>query len=164
MNELQQAILVVLQARSGHKHFGRTKLMKHVYFLSQVAGTEIGVNFELFTWGPFSKEVLEERERLIGLGLIDEEPPEEEGKSYSIWVVEPSKVREASEKEEAVLKHLDGLSAKDLEGMSTIHFVHQSINANKNEVVQTVKNLKPYFDVKELEEYWDKLSSWSWID
>ncbi len=71
-------ILLILKAAGGEVCC-KTKIMKILFLLERVYGV-IGVKFEPYDYGPWSKEVEDALRRLVELGLIEEgelpKPPE----------------------------------------------------------------------------------------
>lgn len=156
--------VVATVARRGSIRFGRTKLMKCLYFLREVGGMELDSEFELYTWGPFSKDVLSSLGALIEKGeLVESAPNGDEGYDITLAAdIVPPKVLSGSQTE--LLDALVSQSAQSLEALSTLHFIaKRTKNVDRDEVVNRVKRIKPYFRVSELENYWEQLSTRGWL-
>ena len=63
-------ILNVLNVMSHNLNLGKTKLMKIIYMLQQVKNLNLGYDFDIYTYGPYSSEVLESIEVLVNKGLV----------------------------------------------------------------------------------------------
>lgn len=162
---LEQAIKLVLLGRSisGEKRFGRLALMKHLYFLQEVGGIILGVDFELYNWGPFASEVLVESKRLCEAGEIIEEPLGED-KGYNIFLSQSTKSPSSLEEYETIRKHLAGRKPQVLEAMATLHKVSKMLlNPPEDCVIEGVKGLKPYLSIKMLRQCYKEMKSWGWI-
>jgi uncharacterized protein YwgA len=138
--------------------------MKCLYFLKTVGKLNLEVEFNLHTWGPFAAEVLSARDRLSESGQIAEIcPTGDDGFDLSISDGAKSGVT-FDDSQEAILKELVEKSASELEAISTLHYVSASIGKkSKEEVINRVKRIKPYFTMAELERYWEWLSAKGWV-
>ena len=164
-DNLRKAICLAVQGKKRSDRFGRTRLMKTLYFLQEVAGSKLGLDFEIYTWGPYAKEVLQVKDSLKEKGILEEIAPDSDlaGHSFSICLTKDAPKIQASSRETDVFNKLKAKSASELEALSTLHFVHDELKASKEDVVQTVKNLKPYFKIQDLNRYYDNLDKWGWL-
>ncbi|RKX42659.1 MAG: restriction endonuclease, partial [Thermotogae bacterium] len=111
--------------------FGKTLLQKMVYLLQEVYGVNCGYRFELYTYGPFSSELLQDLDLVESLGGVTVVPVISGVGGYMILPGEYSellkKKAESFLSDEKTLSALDNVVknfgnylAKDLELRSTI--------------------------------------------
>lgn len=139
-------------------NLGKTALQKHVYFLQTLFGVDAGYEFTLYTYGPFSSELLSDLDVVDQMGGVNAEYD----KSVSGYRIHPganaSDIRKfASSFIESTSKSLDkvvtefgALNARDLELRATIVYAereasHTSKRVEQDDLVKTVRELKPHF-------------------
>jgi len=163
---VQEAIKLVL-ANKGPGRFGRTKLMKHLYFLKEVGGLEVDVDFKLYSYGPFSSAVLRTLNELSHAQQVAETPPDEdqEASSYDYALAQgEGTALGISDVQKQLIENLTGRSALELEALSTLHLTSRLLESTDEDlVVERVKNMKPYFRIEALRAYWRELKRLGWI-
>ena len=142
---------------------GRTALVKLLYFLKELKGIDVGYDFQLFVYGPFDSDVLDDLCYAESLGAVTSEIEYHQfGYGYKINKGDDGdaiKERAASflaENNEAVTwvtSEFGGLSASDLELLSTIVFVGREAKSknstlNKDDFIERVRNIKPRFQAE----------------
>lgn len=145
--------------------FGRTSLMKCLYFLKVLRGVPLDYHFRLYTYGPFDQDVLADLGYATSLGAVKsrlEYYPN--GYGYQL---EPSESLEhikahagemLAEHEgdiEWVVERFGGLSAARLELLSTIIYIDRSLQqqgrtATVEEIASKVYDVKPHFAMPEI--------------
>lgn len=144
--------------------FGKTKLQKLIYLLQVIYGVKCGYDFKLYTYGPFTSQVLQDLDQVQSLGGADVTSVLTDPGGYRI---EPGKnAAQVSKMEEGFLaKHkgeLDTLiedygaySAKELELRATIVYVAHEMRRDGKEVTvdaltKMVHDIKLYFPEGEI--------------
>lgn len=164
----QNIILNVIKWNPG---LGKTKLMKIIYMLQQVKNIMLGYDFDIYTYGPYSSEVLESLDELVAKGLVSSKMikyPNYVG--YELHLTEEgdeklSNVRDDEEKAiNDIISFADKKNAKDLELYSTIIFIDEFYSRTnsgngKAEVTQKVSELKPCFDSNAIFEAYSTLEN-----
>jgi hypothetical protein len=157
------AVLSVVALR-GEKRFGRTKLMKCLYFLKE-DGLDVEAEFDLYTWGPFSAEVLGALGREVSsTRLVKQDPTGDEGYDIRLGPAAGALPDVLNSDQKELVRRLSSRTAQDLEALSTLHFVATRGNlSDMDEVVNRVKRIKPYFRIADLQRYWAELVKDRWI-
>jgi len=141
--------------------FGKTKLEKLVYLAQELYGVDAGYIFKLYTYGPFSSQLLQDLDFVQSIKGVVVEDCTMCSCGYDIVPGEQNEwAREnASEflgKEEVklgierVVKDFGNLTAKDLELRATIVYVQRYMQNQENalsrdQLVKMVKDIKPGF-------------------
>lgn len=154
---------LIRRAPSG---FGRTALMKCLYFLQTVRGVPLGYNFRLYTYGPFDADVLSDlslSERLSAVESDLSQFPggyryELRGGGAAERTIEGGRdfISLYDKDIEWVVQVFAGRSAIDLESASTLVFIDRSIaengrNVSLRELAQKVHEVKPHLDWRMIE-------------
>lgn len=151
---------VILNIMNQKPNLGKTAIMKIVYMLQQVKKLSLGYDFEIYTYGPYSSEVLDSIDELVDNDLACSKMYR-----YSNYVGYELNISEKGETEienlgvkdkssiDDILEFSDGKSAKDLELYSTIIFVSNLYSQNKLDngqavVSEKVHEIKPHFDLE----------------
>lgn len=157
----QNIILNVIKWNPG---LGKTKLMKIIYMLQQVKKILLGYDFDIYTYGPYSSEVLEGLDELVAEGLVSSKMikyPNYVGYELHLTKVGNEKLSNVRDDEEKAINDIisfaDKKNAKDLELYSTIIFIDEFYSRTnsgngKAEVTQKVSELKPCFDINVISE------------
>jgi hypothetical protein len=66
----QRILLIAALVAKAPTGFGRTALMKCLYFLQTVRGVPLGYHFQLYTYGPFDSDVLNDLSFAERLGAV----------------------------------------------------------------------------------------------
>lgn len=146
--------------------FGKTALQKMVYLFQEIYKIDCGYSFDLYTYGPFASQLLNDldfTEHIGGvkvsrvdasLGGYEITPGEEE--EYILKKAE-SFINNSDVKEKLVqlIEDFGRFNAAELELRSTIVYVDRDLQRNGSrqgveEVVQLVKGLKPKFSTDEI--------------
>ena len=139
---------------------GKTAIMKHLFLLQEVYKVPLGYDFEIYTYGPYSSEVMEDIDyaKQLDIVLVEREifssgfigyriSPTEKLKS----MVENEKtiIEESSESINNVLSVFGSKTARELELLTTIVYLYSAYKANGwsvDEVISNVQDIKPHFD------------------
>ncbi len=155
--------------------FGKTILQKMVFLLQEVYGVNCGYQFDLYTYGPFTPQLLQDLDLVETLGGVQIQPVISGFGGYHIVTGEKNDaLREKAEdflKNPAVSSAINKLienfscfNAKELELISTIVYVDRDMKATsqiitRDDMVQIVNHLKPKFSLEEICAAVDKLES-----
>ena len=158
-NELRQQLPLELAIRleDTSPQFGKTAFMKMAYLLQELYEVPLGYRFSLYTYGPYSAEVLADleyaklRKRVEVEYLGDPQggftitPSEVAGESN--WQNEP--IADYSQQLNELVEHFGSFNARELELRTTSIFLWKRIRPRKPEdvktLIETVRQLKPHF-------------------
>ena len=158
-NELRQQLPLELAGRLKGKHqqFGKTAFMKMAYLLQELYEVPLGYRFSLYTYGPYSAEVLADLEYAQ---LRKQVEIEYLGDPQGGFRITPSEVAGGSNlQNEQIVKHSDMLdelvehfgsfNARELELRTTSIFLWRRTRPRKpedvNTLIEAVLQLKPHF-------------------
>lgn len=155
----------------GKSHqFGKTILQKMVFLLQEVYGVKCGYQFDIYTYGPFTSQVLQDLDLVESLGGVKVYPVIS---GYGGYLIVPGEkndsLREKSEdflQDTKVSDAIDNLindfgnfNAKELELVSTIIYVERDTKSKsigqlltRDKAAQIVKGVKPRFSQEEINE------------
>ena len=154
--------------------FGKTALQKLIYFLQEIYGVDSGYDFELYSYGPFTSQLLGDLDLVEHFGCITVHSVLSNLGGYEIRpTCKADSLREkASEflsdpKTKAALDSLvatyGGMTAKSLELRATIVYAERDMHrkekpAIKNDICRLVGQIKPKFTAIEIEKAVEELS------
>lgn len=159
--EIKRQLPLELARRLGDKspQFGKTVFMKMAYLLQELYEVPLGYRFSLYTYGPYSPEVLADLEYAKLRHQVNVEYLGEQGGFH----IAPSEKMGISGKQEGPISDFDerlnelverfgSFNARDLELRTTSIFLWKRIRPTKQEgvssLVEAVRHLKPHFDEK----------------
>lgn len=146
--------------------YGKTAVMKFMFFLQHCFGLKLGYKFGIYTYGPFSQDVMADIDFAQYNGFIKViyerqhnryrlEPTEKSSEVLSL-----QNIQNLKPKIDAMLAHFGRKSVKDLELFSTIAYVHISSTQNQQnlgDLPSTVHSMKPHFSVDTIINAYDEL-------
>jgi uncharacterized protein YwgA len=145
--------IVVSEAKQA---IGRTAAMKLVYFLQTLREMPLGYRFSLYTYGPFSQEVLADLAHAESKKLIKSTLVAYANGNYGYQIEAKnqkfgSKFGEYRDHIRWVIDKFGDRSASDLEMASTIIFVDRSFKQTNRttdaaELAQKVHTIKPHLE------------------
>ena len=141
--------------------YGKTVLMKMAYLLQEVYKVPLGYRFSLYTYGPYSSEVLADLDRSRYRGWVNVEYIEDE---VGFQITPGQKAATLSELQdsfkaydavvEKMVENFGSLRAKELELRTTISYVWTKLDGSEeqkgNQVIESVSQLKPHFNKDEI--------------
>jgi uncharacterized protein YwgA len=155
--------------------FGKTILQKMVFLLQEVYGVKCGYQYDLYTYGPFSSQLLQDLDLVETLGGVQVDSVVSKLGGYHIV---PGRENDAlrektkdflqkpdvSDAMDKLLEEFGSFNAKELELLSTIVYVDKEMKTigqplTRDKMVQIVNGLKPKFSQAEILEAVDKLES-----
>lgn len=159
--ELMERMGVIRQMVEHRKGLGRTAVMKLLYLLQAVRGVPLGYRFELYLYGPYASDVLDDIASAEIWGLVREEVVDygEYGYGYQIYPCDgldvlPKKAAEFAKKYESgiqwVVSQFGQFSAAELELIGTIVWVYLRAQEDgeaifEEQLIQLALRLKPHF-------------------
>jgi uncharacterized protein YwgA len=162
----------------GKSHqFGKTILQKMVFLLQEVYGVKCGYQFDLYTYGPFTSQVLQDLDLVESLGGVKVYPvisgyggylivPGDKNDSLREKAKDFLQDAKVSDAIDNLLKEFGSFNAKELELISTIVYVERDMKTKtigqpltRDKMVQIVSGLKPKFSQKGIVDVIDKLEA-----
>lgn len=175
------ALIVELSDRLKNRcpQFGKTVLQKMVYLLQELYGVDCGYRFDLYTYGPFSSELLQDLDLVENIGGVNVVPVTSGAGGYQILPGEhaESLKNKATDflSDEQIASSLDNLVAdfgnywaKDLELRTTIIYASRDMKRSGNpitrsDLVRIVREIKPRFTDTEVQQAIDELEKRGYI-
>lgn len=143
--------------------FGKTALQKFVYFLQEVEGVDCGYDFTLYTYGPFSSELLGDLDIVEVMDGVDVDyVPAVNGyhihpgpKADVIRARAGQLVERARPAIERLVESFGGLRARDLELRATIVYCERDARRrgeapSEGSIAKVVQRIKPHFPEREI--------------
>jgi hypothetical protein len=164
---LQRIALIADLIGKAPAGFGRTALMKCMYFLQTVRRVPLGYHFRLYTYGPFDSDVLSDLSLAERHGLVESRLSQfSGGYRYELQGGEhPRHVFEGArdfldryeDDIDWVIRVFGGRSARDLENASTLVFIDRSVAGKGDritlgELARKVHDVKPHLAMPLIEE------------
>lgn len=159
----QYALLAEFASRMDGQRLGRTALQKFTYLLQELHGVDAGYDFPLYTYGPFSSELLGDLDTLAALQGVSVAADVRQGgylispgpRIDSIRNMGAAFLRTHEASITAVLDAFGGMSAKDLELRSTVVFAQRDAlrkgkAPDEESLVETVREIKPHFSIDQV--------------
>ncbi len=163
--QLQRLAIITELVRKAPGGFGRTALMKCLFFLKTLKEAPLPYNFRLYTYGPFDSDVLDDLQYAESLGAIESAVcPYPGGYRYE-FSVGPEADRIKKQVSEFVLQQKDnidwvvkefgGRSALELEMASTLvyidrAFAEQGTKVSIEGLAKNVHDVKPHLSIDKI--------------
>jgi uncharacterized protein YwgA len=157
--EMRYAVILELveQCRLQETAIGKTALQKLVYFLQELYGVDCGYDFTLYTYGPFSSQLLSDLDLLAFRGGVE---VSFDGMGYQIVPGPASSTMRSGASDflaqnrpaiVEVIEKFSRKSAKYLELLATTIYAQRDAASSGNpptvdDLVSVVHGLKPHFD------------------
>lgn len=146
---------------------GKTAIQKLIYLLQEVYGVKLGYYFELYTYGPYDSDVMQDIDYAAATGILEVNYNQDRGyditlgpQSSSLDAYRETIVSAWGDQLDQLFEHFGSLSAKDLELRATLVFVfNDEPNRTREEVIQLTRDLKPKFSPEEMEAAYDHLET-----
>lgn len=158
--------------------FGKTMLQKMIYLLQEAFHIDCGYDFELYTYGPFSTQLLQDLDLVEHFRGVEVNPVKSITGGYEISPGEKAEIIKEKGAEflnkknvkkaiSNLINEFGNFGTKDLELRSTIIFVQRELmrqeKPSKNKVKQIVKEIKPKFTDEEIYDAMDELEKKKYI-
>ena len=150
MTDEKKAIFTYLVSKLNEKtdQVGKTTVQKMMYFLKRMG--LVDYEYTLYHYGPYSFEVENELEQLESSGILNISWDPDRG--YFIRLAEGYDLSEpGTSMKEAIdflVRKFGQKRAKDLSLIATVLYFYSRLP--ENEIIETVKNLKPQFSELEV--------------
>jgi uncharacterized protein YwgA len=162
--------------------FGKTVLQKMIYLLQEVFEIDCGYDFKLYTYGPFTAQILYDLDFVEHNGGVTVQPVNDDNSGYQIspgnkadYLLERGKdFITKPEVIEALTRLVDEFgcsSAKSLELRSTIVYVEREFKGSASgspprveKVISAVEGVKPKFTKDDIRNAVDELRNKSYIN
>jgi len=131
---------------------GKTAIQKIVFFIQKL-GVDLGYKYILYTYGPYSVELMDDIDQITDLGYIKTVyNPDYGGYVISSGEDYTQNHLENVEKQivEKVLDDYSGMKAKDLELRSTMLFLRTKLEIENQDLMKETKITKPSFSEEEI--------------
>ena len=165
IDQFERAALITALIEKSAGSFGRTALMKCLYFLQELKGVPLGYHFSLYTYGPFDSDVLNDLKLAERMGAVESQLFQfSSGHGYELRPLDTKKL--LSRAEELVSRYKDKIdwvagefgarSALDLEMASTLVYVDRSAaedgaSISLRDLVRRVHDVKPHLPTDAIE-------------
>ncbi len=142
----------VLAITRGRRWLGRTHIQKGAFFLQEFSNLDLGYDFVIYQYGPYSFELDADVADLVQIGALQVDLVG----GYPDYTVGANSLPELQDKRiqravEVVADQIANRQAKDLELLSTIAFVRHNYGiAAEDALARQVHQLKPHFSVDEI--------------
>lgn len=156
-NQLHRLAIITEFVKNAPGGFGRTALMKCLFFLKTLRNVPLPYTFRLYNYGPFDADVLDDLRYAEALGAVESSVFHYPGGYGYEFRRGPQAEKMEEEASEFVSKYQDSIewvvrefghrSALDLEMASTLVFVDRAI-AEKGTKVSTAELAKKVHDIK----------------
>jgi uncharacterized protein len=164
---VQRIALIAALVGKAPSGFGRTALMKCLYFLQTVRRVPLGYTFRLYTYGPFDADVLSDLGLAENLEAVKSDLSQfPGGYRYELRagglaaqrIIEKGRnfIDHYEQDIDWVVRSFGGRSAIDLESASTLVFIDRSVaqkgnKLNIRELARKVHEVKPHLDMRLIE-------------
>jgi uncharacterized protein YwgA len=162
MDSRKRCNIIRSLAKKKERELGKTATMKFLYLLQQVYKIPLGYSFGIYTYGPYSAEVMGDVDFAENIELIRTKflSP-----GYDIDPLDGKEEPLESEIEESIdkmLKIFSKKSPKDLELLTTIIYLYNNYEKNdwNNDIESIsidVKGIKPYFTKNQIKSVYTEL-------
>ena len=146
---------------------GKTVLQKVIYLLQELTGVPCGYRFQLYTYGPFTADLLQDLDQVESLGGVEIHQvvsgtggftisPGEKNAELKEKAAEILETEHAQDAVARIAADFGGSTARDLELSSTIVYVVRDLEkqdkpVTRGRVGELVSELKPKFSAQEIE-------------
>jgi len=175
MIELSKRMSLISEIVNQKPSLGKTAMMKFIFILQQVYKVPIGYDYEIYTYGPYSSNVMEDIQLATDFDAISMKTvvfPT----GHSGYALKPTDNTDDIIKKEQdyinlysasisnVISIFGNKTAKELELSSTIIYVYSNYSNNKwdnsiTEISKSVKEIKPHFDIDLIKEEYRNLDT-----
>lgn len=174
MVKLSKRMSLISKIVSERPSLGKTAMMKFIFILQQVYKVPLGYDYEIYTYGPYSSDVMEDIQLAADFNAISMNtvayPTGHSG--YELKTTnKTSKIIEQEQEfidlySDPILKVISlfgDKTAKELELSSTIIYIYSNYTHNKfdnsiNEVTKCVKKIKPHFEIDLIKDEYKNLN------
>lgn len=167
--ELNERLEVLTGIAQRHPGIGKTAMMKCTYLLQEIEKVPLNYTFEIYTYGPYSSEVMEEIDFARQNGLLDVKWTNYPNGMHGYAISALGAGATPYDKQiDSIVGVFGSKTAKELELLSTVLFIHRVYGKNKWEKDKTsicfsVQEIKPRFSREEIEAGYEFMRSHNYI-
>lgn len=163
MVELSKRMGVISSIVKLRPGLGKTAMMKYIFLLQKVYKVPLGYDFEIYTYGPYASEVMEDIDYANYQDVISIESAGYPAGHSGYHLSPSSKIEMTVDKEkefitkyeqdiQEVIELFGDKSAKELELTTTIIYLYRTYIANQwsctsETISENVHDIKPHFDI-----------------
>ena len=171
--ELHEKVMIIAKIAKEQPNIGKTAMMKCLYLLQTIEKVPLDYSFEIYSYGPYSSDVMSEIDYASQNGYIDVSsiiyPTGQYGYNITCGAKgetppfeAESMVVEYQTQIDNIVHTFAGKTAKELELLSTIIYTacmykKNDWNMSQTEICESVKEIKPQFPLDEIEEKYNFL-------
>lgn len=172
MIELEKRLGVMAEIVKERSGLGKTAMMKYIFILQQVFKVPLGYDYEIYTYGPYSSEVMQDIQLAADYDVFEIHETIFSNGHYGYRLEPSAKTTETiNVAREFVQGYISPIhrvvelfghkSAKELELSSTIIYVyhnhlHNGWEITNDKVSNSVHRIKPHFSLQDIQlEYED---------
>lgn len=150
------------RCKARERILGKTALQKFVYLLQELHGVPVGYDFTLYTYGPYSAQLMQELDVTAAMDGVDVSYDSNKN-AYSVLPGSRYQqirdradqfIAQATQALDAVMSDFGDYSARELELLATIVYVSRnggpSAPGESDALVAAVRDLKPHFTSEEI--------------
>lgn len=157
MDDFKRMVVILQLLEKVNREVGKTFIQKSIYLLQEGLKENLGYDYKLHFYGPFSQELADDIDTLEDLGLINVDY-NLKGDGYQIRITEEGisflnrfKTQYGIEEEKLkkVLDLINGEFVRGMELLGTVLYFAKLTN-NENELKKLVNMVKPHFSDEEI--------------
>lgn len=180
MVDLSKRVGMISKLVAEKPNLGKTAIMKMLFLLQQVYKVPLGYDYEIYTYGPYSSEVMNDIDFASQTGAVSINAVMYPTGYIGYNLKSTDKTDEAiSAAGEIVTDNSDALKevislfgdkqAKELELSTTIIYLYANYMANNwdasaDEITANVHEIKPHFDLGTIHQEYDRLKEKGLLD
>jgi hypothetical protein len=137
-----------------------------LYFLQNIENVNLNYNYFIHLYGPFSFDLEEDISLMRATNILNREV---DSSGYRVnyyfgpgakFILEKFNVEKKYEDEiNYIVDKFGNYNVVDLELLSTLHYVSKIKKIDNDKLFAKVKEIKPHFEIIEIQDYWNKLNS-----
>lgn len=174
MVELNKRLSLISKIVEQKPFLGKTAMMKIIYILQQVYSVPLGYDYEIYTYGPYCSEVMEDIQLAADFKAIRINSVVFPNGNLGYELREGDNIKNIIDMEKdfvysygdsilEVIKIFGNKTAKELELSSTIIYMYINYTYNNwdnsiEKVSEGVKKIKPHFDIETIKEEYNNLN------
>lgn len=180
MVDLNKRIGVISKLVEEKPNLGKTAMMKMLFLLQQVYKVPLGYNYEIYTYGPYSSEVMNDIDFASQTGVVSIDAVMYPSGYIGYSLKSTDKTQEAIQNaKEIVAGNTDSIKevislfgdkqVKELELSTTIIYLYANYTANHwdasiNEIAENVHEIKPHFEMEAICQEYKRLKDNGLLD
>lgn len=166
------SIIIKISEKMKEKNYtlGKTALQKLIFILKELYNVPVEYEYKLHIFGPYSEEISADLDYLSTNEVLKVDF--QKHNTYTGYNILPFKnlkniideekgfIRKIDDEINKVINDFGNKTAKELELKATIIYIKKEGKIDKQELIDRVKEIKPYFSKEKIEENIDFLSDY----